>query len=493
LASFLALAAITQAADYYVDCNAGSGGNGGQSSPWNAISQVNEKTFSGGDNVYFKRGCIFSSNNVNAMPIKTTSSSSSQPVIFTAYGNGNNPEIRNVSTDQWAKGIIISGNYVVLENLKISGAKEKGINIEGGYNTVRNCEITDVGIDVNLLGQSNTVTKSNIHDLKMVVNTQGGDDDDYDAVAFKLGGTNNEISYNTIRNCWAPSYDYTYDGGAVEIYSSANNARIHHNYVTNTQGFLEGGSNNHSDIINNVTVAYNVIENSGRVVGIHLGGSFAISINNFKFTNNTVIDTKRVSTMAFYLSDDTATSSMFILRNNIFYLPGYSKFFNLNGSITHDHNLFYGITSYGYSLSSTESNTDPSFANLSDGDYHLLSSSKAIDTGITADYSSDFDGKTVPSGNAPDLGAYEFNAAPNEPSPTNPVITPTNTSLSPTQTLSPTIIISPTPTPDPCRLQGDVDCSGTIDIKDFMSLASQYQGSAITLSIIVANFGRTLH
>ena len=39
---------------HYVDCSAGTNGNGSYASPWNNISSVNSHSFSTGDDVYFK-------------------------------------------------------------------------------------------------------------------------------------------------------------------------------------------------------------------------------------------------------------------------------------------------------------------------------------------------------------------------------------------------------------------------------------------------------
>jgi hypothetical protein len=42
------------------------------------------------------------------------------------------------------------------------------------------------------------------------------------------------------------------------------------------------------------------------------------------------------------------------------------------------------------------------------GDYHLQAGSPAINAGLNLGYPLDFDGKAVPQGTAPDIGAYEY-------------------------------------------------------------------------------------
>ncbi len=54
---------------------------------------------------------------------------------------------------------------------------------------------------------------------------------------------------------------------------------------------------------------------------------------------------------------------------------------------------------------------DPQFVNRASGDYHLMSSSPAIDAAVPSDFSvatPDFEGITRPQGAAPDIGALEF-------------------------------------------------------------------------------------
>jgi hypothetical protein len=51
-------------------------------------------------------------------------------------------------------------------------------------------------------------------------------------------------------------------------------------------------------------------------------------------------------------------------------------------------------------------NIDPLFISFSN--FHLLPASPAINAGIDVGLTSDFDGNPVPSGLAPDIGAYEF-------------------------------------------------------------------------------------
>jgi hypothetical protein len=51
---------------------------------------------------------------------------------------------------------------------------------------------------------------------------------------------------------------------------------------------------------------------------------------------------------------------------------------------------------------------DPLFKDAMRKNFHLSSGSPAIDAGKDLKYTKDFEGKKVPEGSAPDIGAFEF-------------------------------------------------------------------------------------
>jgi parallel beta-helix repeat protein len=78
------------AANYYVNSLSGSDSNSGtsESSSWKTLAKVNSFTFKPGDQILFKRGGVWREQ------LKVPSSgSSSNPIVFGAYGSGNNPVI----------------------------------------------------------------------------------------------------------------------------------------------------------------------------------------------------------------------------------------------------------------------------------------------------------------------------------------------------------------------------------------------------------------
>jgi parallel beta-helix repeat protein len=84
------ISGITFAATYYVDSDKGKDSNSGkgQNTPWKTISKVNSVSFSPGDIILFKSGCLWR----EQLNIKTSGSKSS-PVTFASYGKGNRPVI----------------------------------------------------------------------------------------------------------------------------------------------------------------------------------------------------------------------------------------------------------------------------------------------------------------------------------------------------------------------------------------------------------------
>jgi len=50
---------------------------------------------------------------------------------------------------------------------------------------------------------------------------------------------------------------------------------------------------------------------------------------------------------------------------------------------------------------------DPLFVDFKNRDLRLRAGSPAVDAGIDLGYKLDFDGNPIPSGSAPDMGAYE--------------------------------------------------------------------------------------
>ena len=160
-------------------------------------------TFQPGDIINFARGSIW-----DGEFVINDSGVEGNPITFKAYGTGTMPIFRNPGVNM-GRAIVITGQWIVIEGLMIRDTPNIGVLIDNGadHNIVRDSEATAVGIGVKVKGQYNLITKNYVHDVIMVVNTPGGDDD-YGANGVLLSAPNNEVSYNRFINCKQISYDY---------------------------------------------------------------------------------------------------------------------------------------------------------------------------------------------------------------------------------------------------------------------------------------------
>jgi hypothetical protein len=394
-------AAYTPGASYYVDCVSGSDTNPGTSPSraWASVRPVQAHEFAPGDSVLFKRDCVFD----GGLTV-SHGGTVGNPVTYRAYGAGAAPTLRNADGGPYATALDIRASHVVVTDLLVRDATESGVHIDeqASHNVIRNVEAVAVGIGFSLDGPDNVITHSYAHDLHMVVNTPGGDDD-YGSVGFMVSAPRNEISYSRCVNCRASSFDYGTDGGFAEIFNQGDGTSIHHNYAENTQGFLEIGAQNGGSA-RGVRIYYNVIRNSSSGLCLHTAGNFAITIDDLRYDNNTLVDTSaRGDPIIDCLAETVA--GMLLVRNNIFYS---NRTVSTTDGFTHTNNLYYltGGTRLGITLGPAELVADPLFVDARAGNFHLRAGSPAIGRGLSLGYETDFDGRPVPAV-APDLGAYQ--------------------------------------------------------------------------------------
>jgi hypothetical protein len=407
-AALLLGAAPAGATTYFVDSLGGSDSFSGTaaSAPWRSVAPVNAATLAPGDVVSFRRGGVYP-----GRLVVRQSGTAGSPVTVTAYETGAAPVLENPGGGQWESVVTLQASYLVVEQLLLRTTPQAAVSIATGadHNVVRDCEMTDVGFGVEVSGAFSLVTRNFIHDLNMVNNTPGGDDD-YGAVAVSLYASDNEVSYNHFVRCRAPSYDYGNDGGAVEFYGTVNRCSVHHNYAEDTEGFAEVGGTSGDQVYDNV-VAYNVALNTGGFGWYHISGTFAVDLKRFRIENNTII-LPQAGGSVFGFGAAPAADTMSIRNNLVVMGPG-AVITNQPG-FTHDHNLFWrldGATDLGLPLDGTDQIADPLLVDRAGGDYHLQAASPAVDQGADLGYALDFEDHGVPFGAAPDIGAYEYSLA----------------------------------------------------------------------------------
>lgn len=392
---------------YYVDSVAGNDSNTGSDSthPWKSLSKVNSFAFTAGSTVNFKRGSSWTGS-----LLITRSGASGSPITYQPYGTGASPVIKNTPnmTVLRSRVIDVQANWIVIKGFYLADAYEAGVYLLKGkdHNVVAENEITNVGIGININSSYNLVTKNFMHDLHMVVNTPGGTDD-YGAIGVGIYNSNNEISYNKMINCLAPSYDFVTDGGAVEWYGVADNVYVHHNLAINDNGFLEIGGGS----AKNARISYNVSINNGTFSYVHMTGTFASVVTNMKIENNSIYENLSGKTRGWVIFGwrGTPTPSIAVLRNNIVYANNFT-YVSKEVGFGHDHNLYYlpNGTKLNFTLGTGEKNADPLYKNPAGNDISLKSGSPAINMGVLTGITTDFINSKVPTGTGQDAGAYEY-------------------------------------------------------------------------------------
>lgn len=411
-------ASHARATNYYLSTSGGNDSNAGTSeaSPWQTVAPLEDVTLHPGDHVYFKAGESFPVTNHYATsgwdpgiwPQAESSGAEGNPVTFTSYGSGAMPILYNPNDHEGASCISLRASYVVIDSLAFANTRDAAIVIEetASHVTVQNCETNRVGAGVTVYGEYATITHNYFHDGTMIHNTMGGDDD-YGANGVVASGSYLEISYNRAVHLQDFCYDFGEDGGFVELYGGFHDVNVHHNIVSDTGGFVEGGSGSNL-AQDRLTFAYNVSINNKDLTVMHNGGDhFAAVYTNVLYINNTVIDTTGTPTEVWFST--AATEGSFEFRNNIFWSPG-GRIYQNAGAVAHSNNLYPSGVNLGLTMGGDEITGDPGFVDAAGGDYHLTAGSSAVDHGSATVFAFDFDGTAVPTGGSVDIGAYEYSA-----------------------------------------------------------------------------------
>jgi enterochelin esterase family protein len=417
---------------YYIDSVNGSDDNSGTSknSPWQSLAIVSDMTFQPGDNIYFKRGSSYS----GCFTIKGDGTAS-KAITISAYGDGNAPSFTNLDFyDSYGTSFFINGDYIIIDGLYFHGGADAQqgsaddalrvgavfINVGSDHVTVKNCEFYDCMIGVNSVGLYAQINNNNFHNFNRWLWKPN-----WGPMGVVIGNAYADVSYNYFTDIYKVGGAYGADGGAIEIDDrffgqSVHDVNIHHNVSRRCYGFLEVETECTGS---NIDVYYNVSYDYQEFI-FYWGG------HDSKVENNTVIRTlpplgnpssvNTVFSMA-YNWGEVPNRDPFTVRNNIFVVGNGLQVWvdapydanNGYAFAVKENNIYYsadGSTSdpHGLTLGPGEMIVNPGFVNLFGKDYHLTSGSSAIDAGQMLGYTSDFEGRTVPNGSAPDIGAYEL-------------------------------------------------------------------------------------
>jgi hypothetical protein len=322
----------TAPAGYYVDCTAGDdAGPGTATAPWRTLAAFSRPVVAG-TAIFLRRGCQWDGGlTVTTVPSPTATSpavtspavgasAGASPVptvpetLVAAYGPGVTPVLSAVGLSRANAILEVAGSAVTVRGLHVAHAAGFGVNVTGANALLDGIEVDDVGIGIRIQAPFATVTGGVIHDLHMYNNTPGGDDDS-GAVGFDVEADDATIAYTSSTHCRAPSYDYGYDGGFVDIWRHGNRLQLVNNTGTDIQGFLEIGGLGGTDSAFDVIATGNVITDTHTGVWVHGDGTFAIATGNIVLDGNTFTTTDTEPLIG-------GTRSSLVLRNNTFTTPG---------------------------------------------------------------------------------------------------------------------------------------------------------------------------
>ena len=429
LITLLCVPAVPWAVDYHVAASGADTNPGTASKPWRTIARVNGAALAPGDRVLLRRGDSW------AETLRPRNSGlEGRPIVYSAYGAGPLPVITGDANDhcvEWGS----TRRHLVFESLHLrdcgqpsgtrrgafaswnEGADSEGIVIQDCVlSNARTWNIYLTGVD-GLVIRGNVIRDANLEHGIYLDGSLGMNDvviegnDIYGnadmCVQFNPNGaerlTNVVVRYNRIHDC--PQ------GGLNNLGADA--AQVHHN--------LFYGNN---------PAIYNTCDgaDSGCIKGAR-GGVYA---------HNTILTSGSGYATCFYNGSRLGTPTFAAFENNIcVYDADRGEAFandEVFGEVRVDNNLYFsrrtaspvfvwqGKTYYGFADYRSASGSDlasrfadPEFADAAGLDFTPGPGSPAIDQGADLGYARDLDGRSVPSGSYPDIGALE--AAALDPGP----------------------------------------------------------------------------
>jgi hypothetical protein len=341
-----------------------------------------------------------------------------------------------------ATGISIRGNYITVGNLRVTNHTGHDIDVDrSSFVVLDNLEIYITGRALHIQ-ESNNITVKN-----STITTPTN-------IARQTDGIYSQRNRNNI-----------YENNQIVIYNQDPNG--HDDAIQLYQ--------DESAIVRNNYLAQ-VNSKSGNAQGLYATTMYGIS----RFYNNVVnLGNAQSNALSFRKLDGTGTVE--IVGNTVYgQRPYHGIWVTETDNPIVKNNLVRLLTGPALTLSGSGSgvsnnitNVDPKFVSVANLDFHLQSSSPAINTGASlgSPYNTDKDGKSRPQGSAWDIGAYEYGGS------VGPSSAPTTFpgTVSPTRTRTPTPRpVSPTVTPIANRKPGDANGDGWVNSLDLLTLVLHF-------------------
>ncbi len=434
LFSFFLLVLVTQATNYYADPLSGNMSNNGSiGSPWSSLEDVmnSSNTFSSGDIIFLRTGNhgFPKINKLNTGYVEIMPQSGHTPIINRMYVgnasssafwkiNGLTIQTENVS----AFPISLITLYPTTSNIVIQNCTIQSTNNTTAY--TRNDWRDKTNHAIRSQGSNHTIINNIIKNI---------------AVGLSIESENTLISGNTIQY-------FTIDG----IRGLASNCIYEGNTVKDNKAVFIYSENHYdgfqaytccpvgTDTLKNVILRKNLIINctdttqewrgpmqgmvgfdgyfenwtieNNIIITDHWHGITLLGAINCRIINNTVIDPYDISPIDTFDIQSTPNHGPTWIKiaahknGN----PSYNNIIRNNLTADMQNAVSIGAVDYNLLLGAS-SNYNSHFVDYSVLNYHLISSSSAIDAGTsTSAPVTDFDGNTRPNGLAVDVGAYEY-------------------------------------------------------------------------------------
>jgi parallel beta-helix repeat protein len=384
LALFLYVPAVFAGTAYYVDCSAGTNGDGSYSNPWNNVTSVNNHSFIDGDDVYFKYGTTCTD---AALKIDWDGASSADRSVIGCYDADGDfdctgktrPKIDGGETiPSFESGLINYANgsgFVTIDYIHADKSKYYGILIKNsssscsaeGCNIIQNCHVQRSHLSGIVLSGTTSLQYTTVQD-NIVQQNSYKYKPDTGIVAIWSGAQNNLIRRNTVYHNYEGiglyrnadnnivEYNEVYDNRSYNIYvENSENNIVRYNLVYETNQPVTdpvyGQDDRDSCIVtDNEDAASNCHYDNNQFYGNLLAGcKWGIEIlsqrgkgqdncepSSIKIYNNTIVDSN--DNFRFWDEDGTPTSWQVFIRNNI------SASYNaLSNNINNDNCSFDGI------------------------------------------------------------------------------------------------------------------------------------------------------
>ena len=289
---------------------------------------------------------------------------------FDLWGNG--AGIRN--TTSGASNLMIRNNEVAYNRAM---SKFAGVDIRGG--SISNVTLENNYIHENFRSRGLLVNGSNMSVVNNLIQKNGG------TGLYFSGCSNSEAIGNSVLD------NKGMHGNGITAYQGCSNILIFGNTV------LRGNNALTTQDATSITIAYNILHtySTGYCVADWHGGEHSSS--NLHYYNNVIMNSAPPAL--------STGGSGLIIKNNIID-GGNGGSYNIWTSLSWSQDPKYGW--YPGTGEIIEQDKSKIFVDWQNQNFHLKSTSPAIDAGTNLGYDEDIEGNPVPSGSAVDIGAYEY-------------------------------------------------------------------------------------